>query len=79
MNKQQIDKLKALDPTGCNGTVQTVLLRADINEVQFSDACFWLLKQTLIEKEAVTFENKRLSKVLKDHGLYTSELILGGL
>lgn len=40
MNQFQIDKIKTLDPEGLDGSVQQVLLRSDLNQIQFSDACY---------------------------------------
>lgn len=77
MNKDQINKLKALDPQGINGTIQNVLLRDDIDKLQFSDACWWLLNRVLEEKQATSQENEKLSKILKKNGLYTSENLFG--
>lgn len=73
MTPQQIEKLKVLDPDGNSGTIQSVLLRDDLNNVQFSEACYWLLKQTLQEKQSLQMENSKLANILKKNGLYTSE------
>lgn len=75
MNKLQIEKIQSLDPEGLSGTIQYVLLRDDLNVVQFSDAIWWLLNRTLEEKQAVMKENEKMRKILEANGLYTSELL----
>lgn len=76
MNKADIDKLNTLDPRRQSGTIQGALHRDDLNITPFADILFWLLKQSLVEKETLVQENKKLVGVLKRNGLYTSENIL---
>jgi hypothetical protein len=77
MTPQQINKLKALDPHGLDGTIQTVLLRSDLNQTQFADACFFLAEKLKGEKQTLMDENQKLVKILKSRGLYTSEILFG--
>jgi hypothetical protein len=64
-----------LDPHGLDGTIQTILLRSDLNQTQFADACFFLAEKLKGEKQTLMDENKKLVKILKDNGLYTSEVL----
>lgn len=77
MNQCQIDKIKALDKDSTDGSIQSLLLRSDLKQVQFSEACFYLAQVLKGDKEALLLENAKLVKILKKHGLYTSEELFG--
>lgn len=77
MNQFQIDKIKALDVEGLDGSIQQVLLRSDLNQIQFSDACYHIAQCLKGDKTALMGENKKLVSILKKHGLYTSEELFG--
>ena len=77
MNQYQIDKIKALDEDSTDGSIQSLLLRSDLNQVQFSDACFYLAQVLKSDKESLLLENAKLVKILKKYGLYTSEELFG--
>lgn len=77
MTPRQIELLKSLDPKQVNGTLQGMLIGNDLASAPFGDVCFSLLQKTLIDKETLMKENAKLVSVLKKHGLYTSENILG--
>lgn len=76
MTPSNIQKLKLLDPKGKSGTIQSVVLRNDLHSQSYENTLYWLLKVTLMEKEALEKENKKYIKALKANGLYTNELIL---
>ncbi len=77
MNLVQIEFLKSLDKDGMNGDVQTILLRKDLNKVPFEEALRFILLATFSHKEVYKTENQKLTKILKDRGLYTSEILFG--
>ena len=77
MKKDDIDRLKALDKDSCWGTLQNILLSKDLEKLQFSETCFYLLTQTLSEKAQYIEENRKLVNILKKHNLYTSENLFG--
>lgn len=77
MNQHQIDKIKALDKDGCDGSVQQVLLREDLAQIPFADACFHIARCLKNDKTALAEENKKLVTILKKHNLYTSEELFG--
>ena len=75
MNLNQIEFLKSLDKDSQNGDIQSVLLRKDLNKVPFEEALKFILVVTLQHKEVYKNENQKLVKILKDRGLYTSEVL----
>ena len=78
MNLQQISFLKSLDKDAQNGDIQSVLLGKDLHAVPFEQALKFILVATLQHKEVYKTENQKLVKILKDRGLYTSEILFGG-
>jgi hypothetical protein len=78
MTPIQINFLKSLDKDSQNGDIQSVLLRKDLNKVPFEEALKFILIVTLQHKEVYKDENQKLTKILKDRGLYTSEILFGG-
>jgi len=70
MNTQQIDFIESLDKTGLNGTVASVLLRNDLNICRYEKTLEHLLQVTIRERTMLIEENKKLSKILKEHNLY---------
>lgn len=78
MNQQQIEFLKSLDKDARNGDIQSVLLEKNLNQIPFEAALKRILVITLQHKQVYQAENKKLVRILKDHGLYTSEILFGG-
>lgn len=70
MNQMQIDFIKSLDKGGLNGTVSSVLLRNDLNICRYEKTLEFLLQVTVGERTMLIEENKKLSKILKEHNLY---------
>ena len=70
MNTQQIDFIKQLDPDSQSGTIQSVLLRGDLNMCNYTKTLEHLLQTTIGERTMLIEENKKLSKILKEHNLY---------
>lgn len=76
MKQKEIEFLQKLDPDCLSGTIQAVLMDKNVDKMDFTTVLTHLLSLTIAEKQALLEENRKLSKVLKDHNLYRSELIL---
>lgn len=70
MNTQQIDFIKQLDPESQSGTIQSILLRDDLNMCNYTKTLEYLLQVTIGERKMLIEENMKLSKILKDRNLY---------
>ena len=70
MNQMQIDFIKSLDKGGLNGSVQSILLRHDLNICRYEKTLEHLLQTTIGERTMLIEENKKLSRILKEHNLY---------
>lgn len=70
MNQVQIDFIKQLDPDSQSGTIQSVLLRNDLNMCNYTKTLEFLLQTTIGERKMLMEENMKLSKILKDRNLY---------
>ena len=78
MNTQQIDFIKQLDPESQSGTIQSVLLRNDLNMCNYTKTLEHLLQVTIGERNFYEEENKRFAKILKENNLYTNQTVIGG-
>ena len=70
MNQIQIDFIKQLDPESQSGTIQSILLRDDLNICNYTKTLEHLLQVTIGERKMLIEENMKLSKILKDRNLY---------
>lgn len=70
MNQIQIDFIKQLDPESQSGTIQSILLRDDLNMCNYTKTLEHLLQATIGERKMLIEENMKLSKILKDRNLY---------
>ena len=70
MNQIQIDFIKQLDPESQSGTIQSILLRDDLNMCNYTKTLEFLLQTTIGERKMLIEENMKLSKILKDRNLY---------
>lgn len=70
MKHQEIEKLKALDPSGCNGTVSSVLMNPNINQAHYAEVLYYLLSKTLDEKAYFERTTNAMMNVLKSHNLF---------
>lgn len=75
MNKDEIELIKKLDPDQVSGTIQSALLRDDLQKLVFKEVLYYLLKTTLTEKEFYMKDNEKLANILKKHKLYTTEIL----
>ena len=78
MNQIQIDFIKQLDPESQSGTIQSVLLRNDLNMCNYTKTLEFLLQTTIGERNFYEEENKRFAKILKENNLYTNQTVIGG-
>ena len=70
LNAQQIHFIKQLDPDSQSGTIQSILLRDDLNMCNYTKTLEHLLQVTIGERKMLIEENMKLSKILKDRNLY---------
>jgi len=70
VNQIQIDFIKQLDPESQSGTIQSILLRYDLNMCNYTKTLEHLLQATIGERKMLIEENMKLSKILKEHNLY---------
>lgn len=61
MKPQEIEKLSQLDPNGLSGTIQHLLMDANVNQMPYADAVYYLLKKTLDERN---YYEKMYKKIL---------------
>ena len=78
MNQIQIDFIKQLDPESQSGTIQSILLRDDLNMCNYTKTLEFLLQTTIGERKMLIEENMKLSKILKENNLYTNQTVIGG-
>lgn len=71
MKQQEIEKLKALDLTGCNGTLASVLMNPNINQAHYAEVLYYLLSKTLEEKAYLERISNAMTSVLLAQGLHT--------
>lgn len=70
MNGNQIELLKKLDPNGLDGSIQSLLLRSDIATITFEKALSFLVQALMNDKTTLANENRKMSRILKEAGLY---------
>jgi len=64
MKEQEKAKIAGLDPTGCNGTVQSLLLDPNINQASYPEVLYYLLNKTLEEKSYLERVSNNMTNVL---------------
>lgn len=69
MKEQEKQKLRDLDPTGCNGTIASVLLDPNINQASYPDVLYYLLNKTLEEKAYFERTSNAMMNVLRANSL----------
>jgi hypothetical protein len=70
MKPQEIDKLRMLDPNGCYGTLQQVLMDPNLNQIGYAEALYHVLSKCIEEKAYLERVNIKLTNVLKSTHLY---------
>lgn len=69
MKPQEIQKLVQLDPTGCNGTLASVLLDPNINQAHYADVLYYLLNKIIEERGYYERVTTKMSTVLLANNL----------
>lgn len=64
MKEQEKSKISALDPTGCNGTLASVLLDPNINQASYPEVLYYLLSKVLEEKSYLERVSNNMTNVL---------------
>lgn len=75
MKPNEIDKIKILDPTECNGTIMNVLMDPNINQASYPDVLYHLLNKTLDERAYYEKMHMKFFSVITAAGLMTNELL----
>lgn len=70
MKQQEIEKIRALDPTGCNGTLASILLDPNIIQAHYAEVLYYLLSKTLEEKSYLKRVSNAMTGVLLAQGLH---------
>jgi len=65
MKPQEIDKLKQLDPNGCYGTLQQVLMDPNLSQIGYAEALYHVLTKCIEEKAYLERVNNAMMNVLK--------------
>ena len=76
MRQIDIDYLQSLDLFKQYGTIQRILQDTDLKATPFEKVLKYLVENLMMEKSTLGKENAKYVRVLKENGLYTSELIL---
>ena len=76
MRQSDIDYLNSLDNMRLWGTLQRVLQDSDLQATPLDKVLKYLVENLMVEKNTLEKENAKYIRVLKENGLYTSELIL---
>lgn len=64
MKPQEIDKLRMLDPNGCYGSLQQILLDSNINQIGYAEALYHVLSKCIEEKGYLERVNNKMTNVL---------------
>jgi hypothetical protein len=76
MKQSDINYLLALDPLKMYGSLQRIIQDTDLKATPFDSVMKYLIASLMTEKFTLEQENRKYIRVLKENGLYTSELIL---
>jgi len=71
MKPQELSKLKALDPSGCYGSLQQVLMDPNINQIGYAEALYHVLAKCIEEKAYLERVNRAMTNVLQSKGLHS--------
>lgn len=75
MKPQEISKLKALDPNGCYGSLQQVLLDPNLNQIGYAEALYYLLTKAVEERSYYEKMYQKFFNVLTVNNLINNELL----
>lgn len=71
MKEYEKVKIAALDPTGCNGTVQACLMDPNINQAHYAEVLYYLLVKSLEEKSYLERVSNNMTNLLKSKGMHS--------
>lgn len=69
MKESEKQKIRQLDPTGCNGTVQACLMDPNINQAHYAEVLYYLLSKTIEEKGYLERVSNAMTSVLQSKNL----------
>ena len=69
MKEHEKAKLVALDPTGCNGTLASILLDPNINQASYPDVLYYLISKLIEEKGYFERTSNAMSRVMVANSL----------
>lgn len=69
MKPQEISKLHQLDPNGCYGSLQQILLDPNLNQIGYAEALYHVLAKCIEEKAYLERVNNAMTNVLKSAGM----------
>lgn len=70
MKPQEIDKLKMLDPNGCYGSLQQILMDPNINQIGYAEALYHVLAKCIDEKAYLERVNNAMTRVMVAKGMH---------
>ena len=70
MNQQQINWLKSFPNAEQDGTLMNILLRDDLATIPFENIAKVLIQTLYADKQTLKEENRKLTKIAKDAGVY---------
>lgn len=71
MKPQEIAKLNQLDPNGCYGSLQQILMDPNVNQIGYAEALYHVLAKCIEEKSYLERVNRAMTNVLQTQGLHT--------
>ena len=71
MKPQEIQKLRSLDPQGCYGSLQQVLMDPNVNQIGYAEALYHVLAKCIDEKGYLERVNNAMTNVLQTQGLHS--------
>lgn len=71
MKPQEVSKLQALDPNGCYGSLQQILMDPNLNQIGYAEALYHVLAKCIEEKSYLERVNNKMTNVLKSKGMHS--------
>lgn len=69
MKPQEIIKLHQLDPNGCYGSLQQILMDPNLNQIGYAEALYHVLSKCIEEKSYLERVNTKMTNVLLSKGM----------
>lgn len=69
MKPQEVDKLRMLDPNGCYGSLQQILMDPNVNQIGYAEALYHVLAKCIDEKAYLERVNRAMTNVLQSKGM----------